>query len=648
MTARGQFISEEILRQLYLDERLTDTQIAKEYGATQTTISRLRQKYGIQTILKSDRLNLPLLLSSRLQSILVGSMLGDGRLYSTGEDTASFCEFHSIQQKRYLEWKVKEFEPFSVQKLTPHNKGKHKGFQFRTHAARVFKPYWKLFYPEGFGNKTVKLLDPKVVDALALAVWYLDDGSKNDSYVRFAIGPDLGSQKVQIHILSIFGFDGRIYGEGGESTVRIAGGRDAITKFVDLIAPHVPSCMSYKLELKSRKRGPSARNILTKDAIKPFVERGIPADRIAKILGVPRSNLRRALDKYGFERNKAGRPPKRTILSIEEVDSLIAEQVITEEDDDIYEQASNIVNILLQVEFPVTIWDHASLLLEANQLRKAPTYLDVDGLFKKVSQAGYSICNQCFPYRFDARYYRGTSVRQAWANPELLRQAIYFQWGRGHGLSVKRIFRAIQAISHAPTNFRPSLAKAIVDHFCPENGVVLDPCAGYGGRASGTLASGRRYIGIEPHPKAPEAFKQLSSFFDSNSLTLINEAFEDVSLNATTQVDLVFTSPPYYCVERYSDDVKQSWVRYLTWTAWVENFLHPLVNKSKSYLKPGGIFCVNTKNIKMQNIVYPIADELTVFAKESDFIHISTLALPIGSIGQEARTEPLLVFQKRT
>ena len=38
--------------------------------------------------------------------------------------------------------------------------------------------------------------------------------------------------------------------------------------------------------------------------------------------------------------------------------------------------------------------------------------------------------------------------------------------------------------------------------------------------------------------------------------------------------DVVFTSPPYFSVERYSHDDTQSWVRYKNIDVWNEYFLH--------------------------------------------------------------------------
>jgi hypothetical protein len=103
-------LTPEILGRLYLEEHLTETEIARRYGTSQTTIGRLRKRWSISTLLKSDRLSLPEL-SSKQRSILIGSMLGDGRLFRTGSETAAYSEHHSEKQRAYLEWKAKEWGP---------------------------------------------------------------------------------------------------------------------------------------------------------------------------------------------------------------------------------------------------------------------------------------------------------------------------------------------------------------------------------------------------------------------------------------------------------------------------------------------------------------------------------------------------------
>ena len=52
---------------------------------------------------------------------------------------------------------------------------------------------------------------------------------------------------------------------------------------------------------------------------------------------------------------------------------------------------------------------------------------------------------------------------------------------------------------------------------------------------------------------------------------LVNECAEDVDFKGQ-KFDLVFTSPPYYTLERYTQEDNQSWKKYKQLQDWLENF----------------------------------------------------------------------------
>ena len=51
--------------------------------------------------------------------------------------------------------------------------------------------------------------------------------------------------------------------------------------------------------------------------------------------------------------------------------------------------------------------------------------------------------------------------------------------------------------------------------------------------------------------------------------------------------DTIFTSPPYFNVEKYSDEDTQSYVRYKNIDSWNEDFLHKAIGKMIPTLKKG-------------------------------------------------------------
>lgn len=629
-------LTESVLRQLYLEDILTETEIARRYGVSQTQVGRLRRTYNIPTLTKSDRSKLPVELTLRLRSILVGSMLGDGGLKPVGSLTARYEESHSTEQRAYLDWKAEEWGHFTS-KIVPTHKGKHKGWRLVGKSCRTLRPFWEMFYPSGLGNKTFVNLPLEWADDLVLAVWFMDDGSRSGEGFRFSVGPDERDQNIQLRVLRQLGIKGHLYGEGGDVSIHIQD-RTNKERFLDLVRPHIHPSMAYKLEVaRSRKSGVAPRDLLTPDRLRPLVDREMTTGDIAKVFQVSRQSVQRAMDRMGVPRRRPGRPRN----GLAELGLETARLGIERLDPSSESYLDDVLGILTRTELPLAPFSEEEVRKDAERLRAAPTRLEQNS-FVSISWAGSRLCSHFFPYRWDSRYRNNPSVRQAWYDPRYLRKAIQFQVGVGDPVTPVRVFRAIQAVVRGPTNFRPALAKAVVEAFCPEGGLVLDPCAGYGGRAAGALAAGRRYFGVDPHPQAEESHKGLQMVMGGD-LRFENSPFEDASLEGV-EADLVFTSPPYFMVERYADDAFQSWVRYPTWEGWVKGFLQPMVERSRGCLRPGGLLCVNTKNIRDAKKDYPIGDTLLEVAQQVGFELRETLDLPLGRIGKQAQSEPLYVF----
>ena len=165
------------------------------------------------------------------------------------------------------------------------------------------------------------------------------------------------------------------------------------------------------------------------------------------------------------------------------------------------------------------------------------------------------------------------------------------------------------------SQFRPSVAKLIYDHYVEslsENirdkvnkvETVLDFSMGWGDRLCGFYASkAKKYIGIDPRKEnRPIYDKQklhYEQFVDTKKETdFIESPAEDADLTKyKDSVDLIFTSPPYFSVERYSYDDTQSWVRHKNIDRWNEEFLHKALNNVLTTLKSGGLLMVNISDV---------------------------------------------------
>ena len=159
---------------------------------------------------------------------------------------------------------------------------------------------------------------------------------------------------------------------------------------------------------------------------------------------------------------------------------------------------------------------------------------------------------------------------------------------------------------YVASQFKPSIAKAFYDYFGSVN--VLDFSAGWGDRLAGFYCgeTTKSYVGIDPntlnHPnykRQVEFYKKHQTFFEEEKqVELICSPAEDVDYtNYENYFDTVFTSPPYFNVEKYSDEDTQSYIRYKDIDSWNKNFLHKTLGKIIPTLKKDGLLAVNIADV---------------------------------------------------
>ena len=137
--------------------------------------------------------------------------------------------------------------------------------------------------------------------------------------------------------------------------------------------------------------------------------------------------------------------------------------------------------------------------------------------------------------------------------------------------------------------FRPLNAMEIFNKYNSEN--ILDFCAGWGGRAVAACALNKnKYIGIEVNFSLKEPYQRMVNFLKNVSNTEIEMIFED-ALNidySLYEYDTSFTSPPYYFLEKYENNVIYKNKKEMN-----ELFYKPLFLKTYKYLKRNGYYILN-------------------------------------------------------
>lgn len=159
------------------------------------------------------------------------------------------------------------------------------------------------------------------------------------------------------------------------------------------------------------------------------------------------------------------------------------------------------------------------------------------------------------------------------------------------------------------SNFRPTLLAGAIEEFKATS--VLDISAGWGDRLIAACAKDVEYVGVDPNPDTQIGYLKIIRDFGeskyindrcctSDKQQVIFAPFEDAIL-PKRNYDLIFTSPPYFDLEIYSENEDQSVSRYKTADAWFNNFLMFSLRKAWDNLIVGGHMAININDIKNKN-----------------------------------------------
>jgi hypothetical protein len=215
--------------------------------------------------------------------------------------------------------------------------------------------------------------------------------------------------------------------------------------------------------------------------------------------------------------------------------------------------------------------------------------------------------------------------------------------------SVLRIMHRIRV-----SNFRPTVARVLLDRYSGHGDHVLDFSAGYGGRLLGALTLERKYTGIDPAIAQVSGLNLMAQAFSSQgrgTASIIQGCAEDVlpTLGQGT-FSTVLSSPPYFNLERYSEEPTQSYRRYPLYEEWKKGFLKIVLCESHRILEKGGCLLLNVADSGR----FAIASESEEICRRAFGTPRRVLKMLIASgpgvrsqaFASAYRWEPIYVFRK--
>ena len=160
----------------------------------------------------------------------------------------------------------------------------------------------------------------------------------------------------------------------------------------------------------------------------------------------------------------------------------------------------------------------------------------------------------------------------------------------------------------------------------------MDFSSCWGDRMSAAMAceTVTDYVGIDPNKELTEGYEnQIENFGGDKFLEIYPEPAEDILPSLREEdfsFDLVFTSPPYFIIERYTKDKNQSWQRYKKIDKWLNGFMFPVIDNSWRLLKSGGHLAINISDVYCNHTVNNICDHM------NDYISVLTGAEKVDNI----------------
>ena len=191
------------------------------------------------------------------------------------------------------------------------------------------------------------------------------------------------------------------------------------------------------------------------------------------------------------------------------------------------------------------------------------------------------------------------------------------------------------------SSFKLSLAKAVYEIFGAKR--ILDISAGWGDRLLAAIAHGvERYVGFDPNTNLEHGHNEIIEYFskDKDRYSVFYEPFETASLSNSDRYNLIFSSPPYYDLENYTDLPGQSIQNYPDFNDWMVGFLFKSLLKSWNQLEIDGHMVIHICDYYKTHYVEAMIMFVLGWCPGSYFDGV------IGSVGASRKARPMWVFRK--
>ena len=309
---------------------------------------------------------------------------------------------------------------------------------------------------------------------------------------------------------------------------------------------------------------------------------------------------------------------------------------------------------VLKRGFPYYEYTLQEKLDEIKSIKKYDLNKVINNGIIKQTMHGLGLCWSYFPHSWNVKSKNFKTPLEIWNNKDLLLKAIERRLKRG-GLEMisddgsmtdSQIRKAIKTYSgvQAVSNFRPTAAAAIYKKFAGD-GKVWDMSGGFGGRLLGAIISDavKKYIATDPSTKTIIGLNQMAIELKNKNIEFEIVKSGSESYVPKEEIDLCFTSPPYFNTEEYADEDTQSFKLYTTVESWNDNFLRKTIINCKKCLKKNGLFLINIANVRTH---LNLEKDTVIISEQEGFKLVDIMHMQLSSLTKGGhKFEPVFVFK---
>lgn len=274
---------------------------------------------------------------------------------------------------------------------------------------------------------------------------------------------------------------------------------------------------------------------------------------------------------------------------------------------------------------------------------------------------GSALCKYLFPnlHKVECKGVKNNSMYDRFFDDHKLKRAIKLALSIKKSVTPSEIRTALELIGgNVATNFKIMNAKALYEKYTPKGGVIYDFSAGFGGRMLGALSSKNnyRYLAVEPCTETFENLQILGKAIEevtgrTNIFKVLKQGSEEKVTTKENCIDFAFSSPPYFTLEKYSDEDTQCYNKFPTLEEWFEGYVKPTIENIYMLLKKGSYYAVNIADFKVGKTDIKYVDKWIEISKKCGFEFVENIPMKLSvrkGIGHEKdeKKEGIFVFKK--